>query len=263
MFESSLLGLGPKRRNRRWYAFPIAVGLHLSVAAFVLGAQYWQVGEIHEPRESSVYFVTMAPPPPPPLAGSSGAPKPPEPTKPIPVVTATQGPVQPEKVTELPETEPLKGSSQEDLGGDPDGDVNGDPNGKKDGVVNGDPDSDFNPGLFPGSDRVTPLAPEAPHSEGPIHITARVKKPVVIESTRISPRYTEAARRARLQGSVIVQAVIDERGNVTEVEVLRGLPMGLDKSAVEAVSQWKFTPATLEGRAVKVYYALTVYFEVK
>ena len=56
---------------------------------------------------------------------------------------------------------------------------------------------------------------------------------------------------------------IDTAGNVTNVRVLKGLPMGLDKAAVEAVQRWKFKPATLEGKAVKVYYVLTVNFQVQ
>jgi len=59
------------------------------------------------------------------------------------------------------------------------------------------------------------------------------------------------------------EAIIDTGGNVTNVRVLKGLPMGLDRAAVEAVQKWKFKPATLEGRPVKVYYVLTVNFQVQ
>ena len=61
----------------------------------------------------------------------------------------------------------------------------------------------------------------------------------------------------------IVEAIIDTGGNVTNVRVLKGLPMGLDRAAVEAVQRWKFKPAMLEGRPVKVYYVLTVNFQVQ
>lgn len=62
---------------------------------------------------------------------------------------------------------------------------------------------------------------------------------------------------------MIVEAIIDTNGNVTNVRVLKGLPMGLDKAAVDAVQRWKFKPAMLEGRPVKVYYVLTVNFQVQ
>ena len=78
-----------------------------------------------------------------------------------------------------------------------------------------------------------------------------------------APVYTDLARRSRVTGTVIVEAIIDEQGNVTNVRVLKGLPMGLDKAAVDAVQRWRFKPAMLEGRPVKVYYVLTVNFQVQ
>ena len=88
-----------------------------------------------------------------------------------------------------------------------------------------------------------------------------ITRPEIIN--QIKPVYTELARRARVTGTVIVEAIIDTQGNVTNVRVLKGLPMGLDRAAVEAVQKWKFKPATLEGRPVKVYYVLTVNFQVQ
>jgi protein TonB len=77
------------------------------------------------------------------------------------------------------------------------------------------------------------------------------------------PVYTEMARKARIQGVVIVQAIIDKEGNVTNVKILKGLPMGLDQSAVDAVKRWRFKPATLSGKPVSVYYNLTVNFRIQ
>ncbi len=79
----------------------------------------------------------------------------------------------------------------------------------------------------------------------------------------VPPVYTEMARRAGVEGVVIVESVIDEEGDVTNTRVLRGLPMGLDEAALEALQTWKFKPATLEGRPVKVYYTLTVNFRIE
>jgi TonB family protein len=94
----------------------------------------------------------------------------------------------------------------------------------------------------------------------PFRVGGAVSRPVKISGD--SPVYTEAARKARVQGVVILQAIIDEHGDVTNVRVLKGLPMGLDGAAIEAVKTWKFQPATLEGMPVKVYYSLTVNFQV-
>jgi protein TonB len=81
--------------------------------------------------------------------------------------------------------------------------------------------------------------------------------------SRVPPKYTEEARQARIQGIVILEAVIDPRGEVKSVRVLKGLPLGLDGAAVEAVKRWKFEPARLQGQPVAVYFILTVNFKLE
>ena len=80
---------------------------------------------------------------------------------------------------------------------------------------------------------------------------------------RVQPAYTEIARRARIQGIVVVETIIDTQGSVTDVRVLKSLPMGLSESAVDAVKQWRFRPATLDRRPVSVYFTLTVKFDLQ
>ena len=74
------------------------------------------------------------------------------------------------------------------------------------------------------------------------------------------PAYTEEARLAGVEGRVILEAVIDEGGNVTDARILEGLPMGLDRAALDAVATWSFDPATRQGTPVRVLYVLTVNF---
>jgi protein TonB len=106
-----------------------------------------------------------------------------------------------------------------------------------------------------------PEGPPPSEPEGPIHVGGDVAAPIKINAPQ--PQYTEIARKARIQGVVIVQAIINKQGNVTDVKVLKGLPMGLDQSAVEAIRKWKFEPATLNGKPVDVYYNLTVNFTLQ
>ena len=106
-----------------------------------------------------------------------------------------------------------------------------------------------------------PDAPPAAEPEGPIHVGGDVQAPTKINAPQ--PQYTEIARKARIQGVVIVQAIVNKTGDVTNVKVLKGLPMGLEEEAVKAIKRWKFEPATLNGKPVDVYYNLTVNFRLQ
>jgi protein TonB len=106
-----------------------------------------------------------------------------------------------------------------------------------------------------------PEGPPPAEPEGPIQVGGDVKAPT--KEYAPQPQYTEIARKARIQGEVIVQAIIDKKCTVTDVKVLKPLPMGLDKAAADAVAKWKFKPATLNGKPVDVYYNLTVNFTLQ
>ncbi len=107
-----------------------------------------------------------------------------------------------------------------------------------------------------------PEGPPPSEPSGPIHVGGNMNPPVKISAPQ--PQYTEIARKARIQGVVIVQAIIDKQGNVTSVKLLKGLPMGLDQATIDAIKRWKFEPATLgDGRPVSVYYTLTVNFQLQ
>ena len=64
----------------------------------------------------------------------------------------------------------------------------------------------------------------------------------------VAPVYPAIARNARIQGVVILEAVLNAQGGVESVRVLRSIPL-LDQAAVDAVQQWRFTPALSERRA--------------
>jgi periplasmic protein TonB len=102
-------------------------------------------------------------------------------------------------------------------------------------------------------------APAEPPS-GPLRVGGDVKAPTVV--TRIEPKYTETARAGRVAGVVIVEAIIDKNGNVDQVKVVKGLPMGLSEEAERAVRQWKFRPGTMNGQPVDVIFNLTVNFKL-
>ena len=263
MFEHSLIDLEAKQqpRGRRWISLPIAVALHLvGLTAFAF-ASYWTVGAVQEPTSLNTVFFELTPPPAPP-GGGGGRPKPVD-TKPVdvqPKPEPTQ-PVQPTDET-VPDTVPKNTAST------PVDDVVSD---LAPGNDSGSNDLPVGPGYGPGP--VGPGAGPGPggngdgpdvgggYDEQPIRLTADMVKPEILQ--QVQPRYTEVARRAGIQGTVIMEAVIDEKGYVTDVRVLRGLPMGLDRAATEAIQQWRFKPATLSNRPVKVYFTLTVNFTIQ
>jgi TonB family protein len=97
----------------------------------------------------------------------------------------------------------------------------------------------------------------------PYHVLLLPPPPPAPAVSRPQPRYTEVARRAAVQGAVIIEAIIDEYGRVADARILKGLPLGLDQEALTAVREWRFQPATLGGRPVKVFYTLTVHFQIQ
>lgn len=101
----------------------------------------------------------------------------------------------------------------------------------------------------------------APASAGgdPLQVGDGITAPRRIEAT--PPQYTPEARKEGVEGVMIVQAVIDKQGTVSDVKVLKGLPFGLSEAAAEAIRQWTFEPARdEEGNPVSVYYNLTINF---
>jgi len=76
------------------------------------------------------------------------------------------------------------------------------------------------------------------------------------------PEYSEQARKAKYQGSVLLWAVIDAEGHPRDLRVARTLGMGLDEKASEAVSKWRFAPALKDGRPVAVQISIEVVFRL-
>ncbi|MGB8536339.1 MAG: energy transducer TonB [Acidobacteriaceae bacterium] len=83
-----------------------------------------------------------------------------------------------------------------------------------------------------------------------------------ISSHLPAPEYSEKARRAKYQGVCVISMVIDAQGNPTQVQVVRRLGMGLDKKAVEAVKQYRFSPAMRLGNPVAVKVNIEVNFRI-
>ena len=93
--------------------------------------------------------------------------------------------------------------------------------------------------------------------EGPIRAIGEIKAPRQIK--RVDPIYPEDARRARVEGVVILEAMTDIYGRVQALKVLRSIPM-LDQAALDAVRQWVYEPMVINGRPRGMIFTTTVTF---
>jgi TonB family protein len=97
-------------------------------------------------------------------------------------------------------------------------------------------------------------------SEGVYRIGGGVTAPSVLE--KIEPEYTEEARIAKLAGTVVVGGEVGPDGLAHNVRILRGLGLGLDQKAIEAIQQWRFKPGMKEGQPVNVAVNIEVNFRL-
>jgi TonB family protein len=79
----------------------------------------------------------------------------------------------------------------------------------------------------------------------------------------VKPDYTDDARRRSLAGDVVLEIVVKSDGRVGAVRILQGLGAGLDQRAVEAVRQWRFSPARRFGTPVDVLVEVAVEFRLR
>ena len=104
-----------------------------------------------------------------------------------------------------------------------------------------------------------PDAPPRPPQER-VRAGSEVERPQLVHQAK--PVYPELAVRAHLECTVIIEAIIGKRGDVIDAKVLRGCGLGLDESAISAVSQWRYTPTLVNGRPVEVVATVTVIFKL-
>jgi TonB family protein len=95
---------------------------------------------------------------------------------------------------------------------------------------------------------------------GVYNVGGSVHPPVPIYTP--DPKYTEAARKAKLSGNVILSLIVDSAGEPQNVQVARGLGNELDEKAVEAVQQYRFKPATKDGEPVSAFLNVMVNFQI-
>lgn len=216
----------------RWFMLPVSAAAH--VAAFLVTLIVPLATGVEAPTpwpaSSTPDFLIAAPAPPAPIVRTAAgpAPSPGAPTR------------APEGIVKDP-PEPPAGPSVGDTIGEPFGPSNGVPDGLDTGITS-----------LP-----LPAPPPAPAPPAAYRTGGMIREPRKIAGA--APVYPEAARLARIEGVVILEATIDERGIVTDARVLGSVPL-LDAAALAALRQWRYTPTLLNGVPVRVLMTVTFRF---
>ncbi|HXB56882.1 MAG TPA: TonB family protein [Vicinamibacteria bacterium] len=218
---------------------PVSLTLHAILLLVIIVVPILSPAELPEPAAAvKAFFVDPVsapappPPPPPPAPKATIVKTPPKPE--IDTTPKFQAPVDvPEQI------KPEEGLDLGVEGGVAGGVEGGVPGGVVGGVVGG--------------------LPDAPAPVQAVRVGGQIKEPKKLK--HVNPVYPDIAKQARVQGMVILECTISPQGRVTDVKVLRGLPL-LDASAVEAVKQWVYTPTLLNGVPVPVIMTVTVNFKL-
>jgi protein TonB len=92
--------------------------------------------------------------------------------------------------------------------------------------------------------------------------TKQLAPPILIKSTHVAPKFPSAARDAHVDGRVILSGTVGTDGILRDLVVIQCTPsgMGFEEAALDAVSRWRYEPATLEGEPIEVTHSITVTF---
>jgi protein TonB len=252
LFEGALLDSSAAQRKRRTWSTLLSFVLQLFLIGLLLLLPLWFTDVL--PKEQLVTLLEAPPPPPPPPPPAASTPSAAKVVK----VTSNiaNGRLRtpsriPSKVQMIKEDEaPLPVAT---TGGVAGGVPGGIPGGQLDGVIGGIVSSSSSLAAVPRLSQPPPVVQRVRVSQG-------VTKGLLIY--RVEPAYPPLAKQARIQGVVVMTALIDKAGNVQNLQVVSGHPL-LAPAAIEAVKQWRYKPFLLNGQPVEVETTVTVNFRVR
>ena len=220
----------------RWFMLPVSAAAHVAIFLGTLIVPLATGVEAPTPWPASATpeFVAAAPAPPPPVLRTVS-------TAPNPHLAPTEPP------------DHIEAPPVEETGTGPVIDDAGDPLGAGLGISAGITIDGLSspPGVLSVP---APPAPPAAYRPG-----GMIREPRKLVD--VAPIYPEIARAARVEGLVILEATIDERGLVIDARVLRSVPL-LDAAALAALKQWRYTPTLLNGTPVRVLMTVTFRFSL-
>jgi periplasmic protein TonB len=240
MFEDSLLESGGRLKTKRGRTTTFAIFLEvIAIGVMVLMPLIFTEAL---PKQQLMTFLVAPPPPPPP---------PPPAAAPVHVVKQIQTDIVngalrtptkiPQKIQMIKEDEaPPAMASAGVVGGVP----GGIPGGQMGGVIGGIISS-------------TPVAVPKVATPQRVRVSQGVSTGLLVR--KVNPTYPPLARQARIQGTVVLHAVISKDGSIENLQLVSGHPM-LAPAAIEAVKQWKYKPYLLNGEPVEVDTEVQVNF---
>ena len=244
-FLKNLLDTPTTRGKRSPVHWMLSVGLQAVViaAVVIIPLTFTQVLDTRDLR--ATYLELPPPPPPAPPPSAPNTPARPA-VRRITTPTITMPTIIPKRIAEV------KSEPAPEIGGTG---VPGATGGLEGGVLGG-----VIGGVGGGPPPPPPPTVAAPRRTGPYRVGGDVKQPRQL--VRIEPIYPAIAKTAHTEGTVEVEAIIDEKGNVVRARAVSG-PALLFASAVEAVSKWRYDPTYLDGMPVEVEMRVEVAFHLK
>jgi protein TonB len=229
----------PAARNARSpWTIALSIAAHVVVIGVVVIVPLLATGALPTPTSGVGVFVPVAPIPPPP---------------PPPAATPT------------PRVPPVKAAFQEVSYAEPDGisDETETPTQAVPTIV--DVVGPTGPGVPDGIGSRKDYTPTPPPVQpqpvsGPLKVGGQIREPRRVSS--VAPVYPAIARQARVQGTVVIQAVIGVDGDVRDAQILNSVPL-LDQAALDAVRQWRYQPTLLNGTPVAVIMTVSVRFTLE
>jgi periplasmic protein TonB len=246
VFLSALLETPTTKTVRRSpLQWATATGLHIVILGALIIVPLYTTGTINLGKYEETPLVALpAPPPPPPPAAAR--PVAPHRSATRPKLSYTQGKlIAPASIPKKVSLD--NAAAAPDLGGVP----GGVPGGQLGGALSG---------VFGGTGTSAPIpAPRQPAAKRIVRVGSSLKAPR--QTYSVQPEYPVLAREAHIWGTVVVDAVIDEHGNVVQARAVNGHPL-LIPAALKAVLQWRYEPTLLNGAPISVEMEVTVHFSL-
>jgi len=243
-FLKNLLDTPTTKGKRSPIHWVVSVGVQAAVVAAVviIPLTFTQVLDTTDLR--ATYLELPSPPPPAPPPSAPNTPARPA-VRRVTTATITMPTVIPKRIVEV------KSEDAPDIGGGVAGGTGGVDGGVLGGVIGG---------IAGGPPPPPPPASAPPKRTGPYRVGGDVKAPRQL--VRTEPQYPIIAQTAKVEGTVEVDAVIDEQGNVVQARAVSG-PKLLFAAAVAAVAKWKYEPTTLDGMPVPIQMQVAVVFHLR